>query len=247
MHSYVSLQGDISQYSAVNPYQHLFFDLDHTLWDFEANSNAVLSLLYDEYQLQIRAGFTKEQFIMVYKRINGAMWDAFHRGEISREELRYSRFGKTFRQLDFTSAELEEQFPIRYLELLPSQKRVFPDAFRVLAYLKSKYKLHLITNGFAIVQRTKLSESGLGTYFDVIVISELTGFKKPDREIFEYALDHAQATAGTSLMIGDDPLADIRGALDFGMKAVFFNPHKDKLVPEGAIEINELKQLMDLL
>lgn len=226
---------------------HLFFDLDHTLWDFESNSRQSLSRLFQEYKMQENFRIDEQAFISKYTEINANMWDRFHRNEISREELRISRFGKTFEYFGIVSPELEREISEKYLELLPLQKRVFPDAYHVLDYLKTKYRLHLITNGFEKVQRSKLYHSSLEPYFEVVVISELTGYKKPEPEIFEYALYHARAEKEESLMIGDDWVADIEGALNFGMDAIFFNPEKKPVILKSAKQISELSELKSLL
>ncbi len=227
-------------------YRHLFFDLDHTLWDFETNSHHVLSRLFSEYNLQEDFSLSEKEFISKYSEINAEMWNRFHRNEISRDELRVSRFGKTFQYFGIEAPELEKIFPEKYLELLPQQNQLFPDAYQVLDYLKPKYKLHLITNGFEKVQRSKLFHSCLEPYFDVLVISEITGFKKPEPEIFQYALNSASANKEDSVMIGDDITADIEGALNFGMDAVFFNPAEKPFVIPEAVQIKELKELMSL-
>lgn len=227
-------------------YHHLFFDLDHTLWDFETNSHIVLSRLFNEYDLQRDFNLSEKEFISKYSEINADMWNRFHHNEISRDELRVSRFGKTFEYFGIRAPELEKIFPEKYLELLPQQNQLFPDAYQVLDYLKPKYKLHLITNGFEKVQRSKLFHSCLEPYFDVLVISEITGFKKPEPEIFQYALNSASANKEDSVMIGDDITADIEGALNFGMDAIFFNPSEKPIEIPKAVQIKELKELMSL-
>ncbi len=227
-------------------YRHIFFDLDHTLWDFETNSQHVLSRLFNEYNLQNDYHLSEKDFISKYSEINADMWNRFHRNEINRDELRMSRFGKTFQYFGIQSPELEKLFPEKYLELLPVQNRLFPDAYKVLDYLKPKYNLHLITNGFEKVQRSKLFHSCLEPYFDVIVISEYTGYKKPDPEIFQYALHHAGANKEESIMIGDDLTADIEGALNFGMDAIFFNPSEKSFENLKVIRVKELKELICL-
>lgn len=226
--------------------KHIFFDLDHTLWDFETNSQQVLSRLFNEHNLQIEFGLSEQEFISKYSEINAGMWNMFHRNEISRDELRVSRFGKTFQHFGIHAPELEKMFPEIYLELLPQQNRLFPDAYEVLDYLKPKFGLHLITNGFEKVQRSKLFHSCLEPYFDVIVISELTGYKKPEPEIFQFALDHAKSTKQESVMIGDDLTADIEGALNFGMNAIYFNPNGKPFENGKVKQIKELKELISL-
>ncbi len=228
-------------------YQHLFFDLDHTLWDFESNSGQVLSLLFDKYTLREKYGITKEQFITLYHEINAEMWQRFHRNEISRSELRFSRFAMTLATFGVKAPQLVSHLADEYLELLPRQKQLLPDACTVLDYLKKKYRLHLITNGFNQVQRSKLFHACLESYFDHIFISEEIGYKKPEPEIFEYALRGAGALKNRSLMIGDDWEADILGALRFGIQAIYFNPSGKMISHNQVIQITALRQLMQLL
>jgi putative hydrolase of the HAD superfamily len=231
----------------VTIYQHLFFDLDHTLWDFESNSEQVLTFLFDKYGLRTQYDISREEFIVRYHEINAKMWQQFHRNEISRSELRSARFAMTLAALGVKAPRLAHLLADEYLELLPRQKQLLPDACMVLDYLKTKYRLHLITNGFEKVQRSKLFHACLESYFDHIFISEEIGYKKPEPEIFEYALRSAGAKKTQSLMIGDDWDADIMGALQFGMEAIYFNPSGKTVSHNHVIQIRALKQLMHLL
>lgn len=227
-------------------YKHLFFDLDHTLWDFDRNSKEVLHELFFEHKL-ISHGVEADEFISRYIEINHEMWRLYHTNQIDRETLRTIRFEKTFSHFNIRDQKLISAFPDDYLDRLPSKKHLFPEATEVLFYLKQKYVLHLITNGFEKVQYAKLNGSGLTHFFTEVIVSDSTGFKKPDLEIFQYALSKASATANESLMIGDDLDADIKGAINAGLDTVFFNERGQTHIENVTHEITELKQLKSIL
>ena len=112
----------------------------------------------------------------------------------------------------------------KFLEILPTKKLLFPYTKEILDYLNEKdYELHLITNGFEKTQWSKLNNSGLGEYFTHVVTSEMSNSLKPKKEIFDYAMDKAQAMLPESIMIGDNLDADIYGAMNAGMDTVFVN------------------------
>lgn len=227
-------------------YKHLFFDLDHTLWDFEKNSRETLLDLYKKYELNKNGISSPEKFIEKYFEINSQMWNLYHQDKIDRETLRYIRFEKTFSHFEITDEKLISAFPEEYLTILPSKKNLFPEAIDVLSYLRNKYQLHLITNGFEPVQWAKLNTSGLKEYFKEIIISENTGYKKPEIGIFIFALSAANAKADECIMIGDDLEADIKGAINAGWDTVFFNPAKLKHEEEVIFEINNLIELKNI-
>lgn len=228
-------------------YRHLFFDLDHTLWDFEKNSRETLLDLYDKHNLREKGISSVEDFISKYFEINYRMWDLYHKNKIDRTTLRSIRFEKTFSHFKVDDGHLVKSFPDEYLEILPTKKNLFPDATDILDYLKNKYNLHLITNGFEHVQWAKLNSSGLKKYFCEIIISDKTGFKKPEKEIFDFAMTSASAQVEECIMIGDDMEADIKGARNAGWDTVYFNPGEIDHNEEVTFEIISLKQLKDFL
>jgi HAD superfamily hydrolase (TIGR01549 family) len=189
----------------------VFFDLDHTLWDFDKNSELTFETIFNKNHPTIE---TKE-FIEKYVPINQACWKLYQYDKISHDELRYNRLKHSF------------------------------DAI-VLDYLDQKYKLHIITNGFAEVQYKKLTNSNIGNYFQTITNSEMAGVKKPNPVIFEYALDLAKAKKESSIMIGDCLEADVQGALDAGLDAIFFNGSNVK-VEENIKQVNHLLELKKYL
>ncbi len=208
-------------------YKHVFFDLDHTLWDFEANSREALHEIFTAQNIQHLLSCTFEQFLEVYYSINNNFWELYKQGKVSREKLRDGRFIETFKLFKYHHTELPKQISNSYLKISPYKKQLFDGAFAVLNYLQNKgYNLHIITNGFNEVQYIKLHESGLLPYFTSITTSEIAGENKPHLAIFDYALNLAKATANNSIMIGDNFEADIEGAVKAGLDAIWFNPGK---------------------
>lgn len=209
----------------MSKYKTLFFDLDHTLWDFERNSEASLSVLYEEVDLSRRGVSAFDEFNVVYHEINDKLWDRFRKGFLSREELRWKRMWQTLVHYRINDEKLAKVMSERYLEILPTQTHLFPHCHEMLAYCTERnYHLHLITNGFEATQQLKLKHSFLENYFDRMITSEQAMSMKPQKEIFEYALRETGALASESLMIGDALDVDVLGAQRIGMDQVFFNP-----------------------
>lgn len=223
--------------------RHIFFDLDHTLWDFDKNAALAFEIILKENQIFIPV----EQFTAVYNPINQKLWKLYQVNEISHLELRYSRLKETFDVLKYDiSDEVIHTISDRFIENLILNNFLIEGTIEVLDYLKSKYKLHIITNGFADVQDLKMKNSGLIDYFQTITNSETAGHKKPHQNIFEFALSSANASKEESIMIGDSYEADVVGALDFGMKAIYFNENKF-IVENDILQIQKLTELKNIL
>lgn len=229
------------------PYKHLFFDLDHTIWDFDKNAEETLHELYHLYNLNHLGLHSADQFIEVYTHNNHQLWAEYHLGKISKEVLRETRFSKTFIDMGVSPDHIPDQFENDYVTICPTKMNLFPQAHETLSYLREKYTLHLISNGFKESTEMKVSKTGLSDYFATVVISEVVGYNKPDKAIFEYALKGAEAGISESLMIGDSIEADIRGAQAFGMKAIYFNPAGKELPSDVKHQITCLSELMGIL
>lgn len=228
-------------------YNTIFFDLDHTLWDFESNSNQTLSELIAAFNLIDLGILSEKAFISCYERINEQLWEEYRKGFIDRLTLRNTRFHKALLEFNINDYELSLKLGEYYLKESPLKKNLFPHALEVLRYLQQRYDLHIITNGFNEVQYIKLEQSNLAPYFKHIITSEDANCKKPEPEIFEYALSKTQSTVSKSLMIGDSLQQDIVGARNFGMDQVFFNPQKKIHAEKVSYEIHSLHELMTLL
>lgn len=224
--------------------KHIFFDLDHTIWDFDRNAQETLLELYESYKLRDLGLKSAEEFISTYTENNHRLWAQYHIGKISKETLREQRFKKTFLDLGLSPNVIPANFENDYVNLGPSKKNLFDGAEKVLAYLQKKYTLHIISNGFKEATLTKMEVSNLNPYFKNVIISEEVGVNKPNKAIFEYALDLAKANKPESIMIGDSIEADIYGAQNFGMKAIFFNPNKLEKPSDVNQQIHHLEDLL---
>lgn len=226
-----------------NNIQHVFFDLDHTLWDFERNSAATFISIFQE----LNFNFSVETFLSYYNPINHYYWKLYREDQISEIELRHSRLEKTFAKMKISLDRKQiEKISELYIQQLSSHTFLFQDTKSVLEYLYPKYKLHIITNGFENVQQRKLKNSGIANFFQTVFTAEKYGVKKPHPNIFFSAMQSSQAKPENSLMIGDNLEADIRGALNLGMYAIHFNSHNEEIHKESLI-INSLKELKTLL
>lgn len=226
--------------------EHIFFDLDHTLWDFDKNAEETLQELFSIYSFQ-RLGFSSvDVFIETYTRNNHKLWAQYHLGEINKEQLRKARFANTFIELGIDPELFPASFEEDYIQLSPLKTHLFPHAVEVLEYLQEKYTLHLISNGFKEGTQAKIANTDIQKYFSHIVISEDVGLHKPHPDIFHYALKGANAKKESSIMIGDSLEADVRGAQNFGMDAIFFNPNRIEVPLDVKHEIKRLKELMHL-
>lgn len=228
-------------------YEHIFFDLDHTLWDFETNSRQAISELIDKHQLLDKGVTSFNNFISEYFVINEKLWDDYRKGIVNKEQLRYDRFRQALNKFGILDEKLVIAFGDDYISTAPYKTNLFPQAKESLEYLKGKYHLHIVTNGFEEVQFLKLKNCDLEKYFSEIITSERSGFKKPDKRMFEFSLHEANAEARCSLMIGDSMEADIIGARNAGINQVYFNPGNHSHNEEVTHEIKSLKELFHLL
>jgi putative hydrolase of the HAD superfamily len=228
-------------------YETIFFDLDHTLWDFETNSKEALIELADKHKLIEKGVPSVDEFLIEYFEINERLWEEYRKNLINKEALRYDRFHLALKKYEIDDFELATAIGNDYVSIAPYKTNLFPHAIEVLEYLKNKYNLHVITNGFEETQHLKLTNSKLNHYFEEIITSERSGYKKPDERMFQFSLELTKANPATSIMIGDSLEADILGAKSSGMKQVYFNPNGIEHSEELTHEIKSLKELMNIL
>ena len=231
----------------VKPYKHLFFDLDRTLWDLDRNSREALHEIYTHYGLEEMGVLNFQAFFENYKHINDRLWDDYRKGLIHKDSLRSVRFSQTLQLFDIFDPRLSEKIGYTYVEISPKKTNLLPNALQTLDYLKDKYQIHIITNGFEEVQHIKLENSGLKPYLSQIITSEKAQCKKPDPRIFAFALHEAGAKRNESLMIGDSLELDILGAKQVGIAQVFFNPEGIRHTHEITHEIKDLGELIHIL
>ncbi len=227
-------------------YSHLFFDLDHTLWDFETNSIQTLEELFAKYHLN--SSFDSfDQFYERYEAHNQELWVLYREGKITKEKLNFDRFYTPFSEVGINDETMAANFCKDYITVSPTKTTLMPNAIEVLTELKKWFKLHIITNGFKEVQFIKLKNSNLEHFFSKIFISETIGASKPKTAFFEYAIKSANARKKECLIIGDNLETDIDGAINFRLDYVFFNPNKVSHNKDLMHEISDLKELLRIV
>lgn len=221
----------------------IFFDLDHTLWDFEKNSALTFKKILSENDVPVEF----ERFLAVYVPVNLEYWRLYREEKISKKELRYQRLAKTFKAIEFeASDELINLLSAQYIQYLSSFNHLFDYTEELLKNLHGKYKLHIITNGFREVQRKKIKASGISEYFEHIIDSESVDVKKPNPKIFNHALELANVAPENAIMIGDSFVADILGALEVKMHVIqvdFDKKYKHLLCPI-VHHLNEIERFL---
>ena len=221
----------------------IFFDLDHTLWDFDKNSNLTFIKIFKLNKLEIDI----DVFLEAYHPINTNYWNLYRENKISKEKLRFYRLADTFKKLKIEVGDsMTRKLSFDYIDYLSDFNHLIPGAIEILEYLENKYSMHIITNGFKEVQKKKLEKSTITKYFKTITISEEVGYKKPSPIIFDYALKKANAINSNSLMIGDSYQVDILGAINVGINAILFNYHN--IDPnDNIISVSNLTDLSNYL
>jgi len=229
-------------------YKHLFFDLDHTIWDFEINAKETLHDLYISHALAARGIPDFEDFFLKYSYHNEHLWGKYTKGLIKQDELRWKRMWLALLDFKIADETLSRSLSVQFLERLPTKKNLFPYTIEILTYLKNKgYEMHLVTNGFETVQYHKIKNSDLAKFFGHVITSEASNSLKPNKEIFDYALQKTNAEAATSIMIGDNQDADIQGGINAGMDTIFVN-HLN-VIPHihATYMIHHLRELENIL
>jgi putative hydrolase of the HAD superfamily len=225
-------------------YKHLFFDLDHTLWDFDSNAKKTLIDIFHEFELHVKVTPAFEDFSKRYIYHNEILWDRYQKGFISADELKWKRMWRTLLDFKIGDEPLSKELSARFLEILPTKKEVFPYTMEILQYLtQKKYQIHLITNGFEKTQWSKIRNSGLDKFITHVITSEGSNSLKPKKEIFEFALLKAKAELKESIMIGDNLDADIQGAMNAGMDSVFVNHINAETTLKPTFTVTQLDQL----
>lgn len=229
-------------------YKHLFFDLDRTLWDFDSNFIETFKEIFTRFSLEQNGIPSLEAFIKTYTGHNDHLWDLYRNDKISKEELRDTRFLITLNDFGIDDVTLANEISEEYIFISPRKGMLMPGTIEVLERLKTKYRLHIITNGFEEIQKVKMEYAGLNEYFDCVVTSEEAGSKKPDNRIFSYALEKAGANVSESIMIGDDFEVDILGATSIGMDTIFYDPQNtERIDQKPTYRVTHLIELLSLL
>ncbi|MBR6805015.1 MAG: YjjG family noncanonical pyrimidine nucleotidase [Bacteroidaceae bacterium] len=231
-------------------YKTLFIDLDNTLYDFSGNSREAYIAVYNllEYDRWFRSF---EHYYEIYEEYNLRLWALYAEGKITKEHLNAERYSHPLRVVGAPDPEaIGALFWDEAMKRLPLGNRLMPHAKEILTYLRPKYKMYILSNGFTELQSRKMQSAGIAHYFDGMILSEDIGVNKPNPAIFTHALRVAESTAEESLMIGDNYEVDIEGAQRVGIDQVFYNISKKDLNPEHpqpTFTITSLLELKEIL
>lgn len=228
--------------------QHIFFDLDNTLWDHRRNARLTLQDLFAEERMTEKFGLDFEDFHREYFTINESLWAQLRDGEITKDQLRERRFYQSLLFFDIDDRALANRLEANFLDEILRYNHLLPGTVALLEDLKSKgYTLHILSNGFAEVTQRKTVLSGIRDYFATVTSADEINVRKPAPEIFDLALQKAGAKKENSLMIGDDWVADVEGALAYGMPAIFLDVFRDGYQANGVTIIQQLAEISDLI
>jgi putative hydrolase of the HAD superfamily len=222
--------------------RHIFFDLDHTLWDFERNARECIGELLEEYQSLLSLPCDPDRFFASYSLINRELWDAYERREIDMEAVRRGRWHRAFAELDIPPGEWMETFGKDYVERCPHKPHLMDGAKQILETLSSDFVLGIISNGLSSNQFTKIENAGIAHFFQDVVTVDMAGHPKPDARMFHFAMERLGAHPHTAMYVGDTYESDVKGSWQAGMSSVYFNPHRQPN-PLGVVEIQHLNDL----
>jgi YjjG family noncanonical pyrimidine nucleotidase len=228
-------------------YSTIFFDLDHTLWDYDTCARETLHDLFVEYKLLERGIHRFDDFLQQFKTVNSELWYLYDHGKIDSDVIRKERFKQILERLNAYDEVLSGNLSEDYLNTCPRKGYLIPGALEALQNLVKNYSLTVITNGFEDIQRIKMEASNITSFFDHIITSQKAGFKKPAKEIFQFALGENRITSNQAIMIGDNLLTDIAGARNASIDTIFFNPDKvehSATVKHEIVHLNELSELL---
>lgn len=232
----------------MNNIRHIFFDLDNTLWDHRKNAILTLNELFERKEIQEKHHILFEEFHAKYDEINEDLWVKIRDGIIDKDFLRKHRFYDTFLYFGIDDEHLAEYFEKHFLDEIINYNELIDGSIEILDYLKEKgYQLHVVSNGFHEVTNRKVEKSGLKKYFETVVSAEDAKAMKPDERIFQYSLDLANAKKQESVFIGDDWIADAKGASSFGLEVIFFDVFKEHTSENGIKIVHHLKEIKEIL
>jgi putative hydrolase of the HAD superfamily len=224
------------------PYKHIIFDLDRTLWDFDTNMSETMEYLFATYLVN-KIDATPLQFMLQFNKVHEMLWEQYRKGLLNKTKLRDGRFNLTLKHFGIKDIELARTLNQQYLLICPAKNNLFPHTIETLDYLKGRYGLHILTNGFIKTQEKKIRNCGLNAYFHTVFSSETIGYNKPDPRIFAHAINSLNARKQECIMIGDDFVIDIMGARNFGIDQVYFNPNRMPVAKKPTYEIRSMDEL----
>ena len=226
--------------------KHIIFDLDDTIWDYQRNSNEALNELHSSFNIN-EHGVNSENFKNAFREVNNQLWDDFDKGVISRDVIRKRRFPMVFGELSLNLNGVAMEMQDSFMQICSSKPSLVPGAQKVLDQFRSEYNFHILSNGFDEIQFAKLKAADIEHYFDKVITSGRAGYRKPEAEIFEFALNEIGAKPEECVMVGDNPLSDIEGAYRYGIDQVYYNVHNKECAISPTYTIYDFNELLNIL
>ena len=228
-------------------YKNLFIDLDDTIYDFSSASREAFMETYELLHYD-RFFDSFNHYYSIYEPYNLELWHIYGEGKITKEELNKRRYSYPLEVVGIKDQELADTFCREALGRIPTKNRLIDGAIELLEYLSPKYNMYILSNGFKELQSHKMRTAGIDKYFDALILSEDIGVNKPNRELYEYALEKTGSKLEESIMIGDMFETDIVGAANIGMKQIYFNPKKkESHTFAPTYMVTELLHIKDIL
>ena len=227
-----------------NRFQHILFDVDNTLFDFDSAAAKAFSLTFESLNLQATSEDYRE-----YQGINHTVWNELERGLIDKSQLIWKRWALILKNYGKEEKALEAN--AYFLKQLVVCSEMLEGALDMLCQLKKMNRnISLITNGFKEVQRPRVVLAGIEGIFDTIVVSDEIGWSKPHRNFFEFTLKQLNHPELDSiLVVGDNLNSDIKGANQMGIKSCWYNPNG--LINQHAIqphfEVSSFAEIIDIV
>lgn len=223
----------------------VFFDLDHTLWDYDTNALETLKEIYDQFEVsKVYDDF--HAFSSRFFTENGKLWEKYNRGDIDREYIRQTRFAQLLQGSKLSQSSVPVEMSDYFTIEGPRKSALIDGSREILEYLAPKYRLAVITNGFTDVQAVKMSSAGIDHYFETVITSESAEARKPSAEIFDHALALTGNKTEEVVMIGDNLDTDIRGAVAANWQSVWLTESEEE-PPEKAVKVRKLEEIESLL
>ena len=229
------------------PFKNLFFDLDNTLWAFSENAGDTFREVYALHRLD-RFFESFEQFFSIYQEENLRLWRCYEKGDITKDELNYRRFRHPLQVAGVGDLSLADRYSADFFRIIRTKKKLMPHTLEILDYLYPHYNLFILSNGFRELQCAKMHSGGIDKYFQKVILSDDIGINKPNRGLFDYALQMTGSSKEEALMIGDNFDVDVAGACHAGMAQVYYNISRQNEFPfTPTYIIQDLRELTGIL
>lgn len=225
-------------------YKIALLDMDGTFFDFFSCEKRAFFNATSEFGLSFN-----ENDYLTYQRINQRMWKELEKGEITKERLRVERFVELLKKCNRKEKVDYIKLDEKYIYWVSQGGDLYTGAFELWKEISKKYRTCVLSNGIKWSQKSRLEKAGLLQYTDYFITSEEAGASKPQKEIFDYTVNQVGVSEKNKyIMIGDSYSADIKGSLDFGIDAIWYNPNFEKADGiEPRYTVGTYKEICDIL